>query len=87
MPDAALGGGHELRCQRGVCLKNMVQCSWTCAWQKGVKRNTPCFLCIGSFAGVCSGLVKGSQIFRELGFAHLVGVEHGIGKCCNICQL
>lgn len=56
-------------------------------WQKGVKRNTPCFLCIGSFAGVCSGLVKGSQIFRELGFAHLVGVEHGIGKCCNICQL
>lgn len=23
VPDAGLGGGHELRCPRGVCLKNI----------------------------------------------------------------
>lgn len=45
------------------------------------------FFDITSLAGVCSWLVKGSQIVRELGFAQLVGVEHGVWKCCNVCQL
>lgn len=32
-------------------------------------------------------LVRGSRILRELGFAHLVEVEHGVSVCWNICQL
>lgn len=30
---------------------------------------------------------KGLSDFRELDFVHLVGIEHGIWKCCNVCQL
>lgn len=34
--DAGPGGEHSLRCPKGVCLKNIGQCTLGCVWQKGV---------------------------------------------------
>lgn len=57
-------------------------------WQKGVRRNIPCRLC-HRWVCLCvfSAFTGGSQVLRELGFAHLVEVEHGVSVRWNICQL
>lgn len=40
----------------------------------------PASIVISSFSGLYSWLVKGSQIFRELDFAHLVGLSMEFGS-------
>lgn len=36
--DAGLGGGHELRCPGGVCLRNIDPCMWDHVWQNKKKK-------------------------------------------------
>lgn len=83
VPDAGPRGGHGLRCLRAVYLKTINQWIWGHVWQKGLRKNVlrvlwHRWICLCMF----SAFIGGAQIFRELGFAHLVGLEHGL-KCMS----